>query len=179
MASGIKRRKYKPSSSCDLGYVPECRDPCHQAANAIRRDNGAMLLKFLLSLYASCKITAKGLCVSCHHAALAEVPGADVHLYAMEPGQATDGNDQRHLDSCLPAPKYSHMVQTPGRVEGVGRRSSLTPPVLPLHEAIASETQNFSRAARRQTGAKRTTRTHWWYKLVLAARLTQPLSLCA
>ena len=140
MASGTKRRKYNQAP--DLGYVPEWEDPAFAEANAIRRENGNKLMMHLLSLYALTKISAKDLAIACHYAALAQVPGGNFDTYAVEPGQTSDGNYQKHLDKVLPSPGFLGSVRQPSMLRGKAARTTQHMPFLPIHEAIASEVRS-------------------------------------
>eukprot|EP00959_Pyramimonas_sp_CCMP1952_P207717 4344687-Pyramimonas_sp.AAC.1 len=68
------------------------------------RDGGADLLRRLLKLYASCRLTAEQLCTMCHACVEAGVPGGNFNLYSLEEGKQS-GRYQRHLDSGRP-PKH-------------------------------------------------------------------------
>eukprot|EP00959_Pyramimonas_sp_CCMP1952_P328569 6878932-Pyramimonas_sp.AAC.1 len=62
-----------------------------------QRDGGANLLRQLLKLYASCRLTAQQLCVLCHSAVEANVVGGNFAAYAMEDGKQS-GKYQAFLD---------------------------------------------------------------------------------
>eukprot|EP00959_Pyramimonas_sp_CCMP1952_P127404 2664796-Pyramimonas_sp.AAC.1 len=76
------------------------------------REAGSEMLKHLLRAYSCCKLSAKDLCIACHHAAAANVPGGAFGLYAVDP-DADSGRFQRHLDTVLPGPGPLFMVATP------------------------------------------------------------------
>ena len=74
------------------------------------RESGTALLKLLLHLYSQCKLSAKDLCVACHHADHARVPGAAFHTYAVSPDS---GRFQKHLDAVMPGTGPVFMVSVP------------------------------------------------------------------
>eukprot|EP00959_Pyramimonas_sp_CCMP1952_P358410 7504424-Pyramimonas_sp.AAC.1 len=56
--------------------------PAWQATTASQRQGGADLLKHLLKLYSSCRITAQQFSVACFFCKEACVPGANFEQYA-------------------------------------------------------------------------------------------------
>ena len=133
---GLKRRRRAYAASSNIAAWD---GRAAEAKQAELRKAGDGLLNHLLSLYATNKLTAKDLCIACHFAALAEVPGGDFELYAIAPDQSTAGNYQRHLDKVLPTPGPLYYLDVPGATRGHGERVVKTLPMMPLHEALARE----------------------------------------
>ena len=103
------------------------------------RQAGSDLYKHLVSLYAVCKLSAKDLCIACHYAAEAEVPGGDFSSIALRPDQGSTGNYQRHLDPLLPNPGAMYFVECPVTLRGSDSRDVQSIACLPPHEALAKE----------------------------------------
>eukprot|EP00959_Pyramimonas_sp_CCMP1952_P389011 8150749-Pyramimonas_sp.AAC.1 len=62
-----------------------------------QRDGGSDLLRRLLRLHASCRLTAEQFCTICNAAAEAGVPGGNFAAYAMAEGRQS-GKYQAFLD---------------------------------------------------------------------------------
>ena len=135
MAPKRKRRQYAPPSVDDEVWSDRAKAEAQQE----RRDAGADLFQHLLSLYALCKLSAKDLCIACHYAALAGVPGGNFSGLALHPNQPSDGNYQRHLDGILPHGGPFYFVEAPCCVRGQAVRKPVSIPVVPPHEALAAE----------------------------------------
>ena len=113
---GVKRRRRpsEPQGSSWRQYdESDPSDPGDGGAGARQREAAASLLRMLLRLYAAAKLSAKDFCVLAHYAAAAGVPSS-IAVYGLPPGQATDGNYQRHLDARLPTAlgpvSYTHLT---------------------------------------------------------------------
>ena len=108
--------------------------------NKRKRDASKEFVQHLLLLYATGALSAKDLCILCHHAHGAGLEG-DVELYAMKPGQSSAGNYQQHLDRVLPksnAPTH-YYLEVPVCARRSLKRSTREVPVVPLYEALAAE----------------------------------------
>eukprot|EP00959_Pyramimonas_sp_CCMP1952_P284148 5939237-Pyramimonas_sp.AAC.1 len=102
------------------------------------RDAGSELLRKLLELYASCKLTALDFSVICHLADVAGVPGANFALYGLAPGKQS-GKYQDHLSKVLPVPSGMTMVRTPVNLHRRPRRTIRDVPVRCVFEGIEEE----------------------------------------
>eukprot|EP00959_Pyramimonas_sp_CCMP1952_P222275 4647069-Pyramimonas_sp.AAC.1 len=96
-----------------------------------RREAGSELLKHILSLYASAKLSAYDVCVLCYRCQVAEVPGGSFSIYGSAPGKQS-GSYQRHLDTVLPGPGDLYMVPTPCNVRRAATRSIRDIPFRPI-----------------------------------------------
>jgi len=102
------------------------------------RDSGSQLLRLLLKLYSSAKLSALDFCELCHWSDLAGVPGAAFSLYAMRPGKQT-GSYQDHLDRVLPDVKHLTTVATPGNTNRRAVRSVRDVLVRCIFESVEEE----------------------------------------
>ena len=92
--------------------------------DARRVDTANTLLEYLIMLYAQCILSAKNLCIICYYLSLLMIPG-DFRSYALAPGQKTDGNYKRKLDSALPRahrPQDFYSLKVPSK-DNRGKRS--------------------------------------------------------
>ena len=109
--------------------------------NEIRRA-GASHFKHLLGLFAERKISAKDFAIACYWANAAKIAGADWALYAVAPGQSSDGAYQRFLDKAIPPHSPIYVLELPTNVRGRGTRESTVLHLNPLHECIARGVRN-------------------------------------
>ena len=79
------------------------------------RAAGSSLLELLLGLYPQSKVSAKDFTIACHYANEATIPEGKFALYAVAPGQASDGAYQRRLDTVLPGPSPMYFVNVPSQ----------------------------------------------------------------
>eukprot|EP00959_Pyramimonas_sp_CCMP1952_P049880 1042302-Pyramimonas_sp.AAC.1 len=102
------------------------------------RYHGSEVLKLLIELYASCKVTARELSVLCWHLEKAGTPGAAFALYASSP-HLQSGKYQQNLDKVLPKCGPFYYMKTPGNWNGQSHRSVMEIPLRPAFDSIDSE----------------------------------------
>eukprot|EP00959_Pyramimonas_sp_CCMP1952_P319818 6692252-Pyramimonas_sp.AAC.1 len=106
--------------------------------NDRQREAGARLLQEFLTLYGSCRITAKQLCVLCHMCDEAGVPGATWSMYSRS-ADLQSGKYQHHLDCVMPAPKHLIHISVPISENHSTLRSVRDHPVKLFYESLSDE----------------------------------------
>eukprot|EP00959_Pyramimonas_sp_CCMP1952_P243320 5086003-Pyramimonas_sp.AAC.1 len=125
-----------PIRPWDDGLGTEQRD---FRAEAIAAD---AFLEELIDMYLmGKKMSAKHLCILCHHASNAGIQAAS--KFAMPPQRAT-GNYQKKLDSVLELPQFDedlYELEIPGLSSNDLERSPQTVHLVPPHEVLAREVE--------------------------------------
>ena len=103
-----------------------------------QRDGGAHLLRQLLKLYGSCRLSAQQLCTLCHSATDAQVPGGNFAAYAMAEGKQS-GKYQAFLDKVLPGPGPLHEVPCPMNQNKSPHSSIRQVPMQLVHDCLRDE----------------------------------------
>ena len=76
-------------------------DRAWQGRTPLERHAGSELLRHLLTLYSTCKLSAKDFSIACYWADLAGTQGGAFKRYGVTP-DSSSGNFQKHLDTALP-----------------------------------------------------------------------------
>ena len=105
--------------------VPSWKAARHAEEARDIRVAGASLFSHLLTLFAERRVSAKDFCIACHWAAQANVPGADWSSYSVAPGQTSDGNYQKHLDTIIPPHSPTYVLEVPCNLRGTGLRETI------------------------------------------------------
>ena len=108
-------------------------------------ESGHELVSFLLALHYEGKLSARSLCVICHHAHLAGAQGP-VAQYALAPESAS-GHFQRKLDAATGVKMsdelaWRYVVDMPGHAKGDAARTTHPTVVNVPHEALHQEVAN-------------------------------------
>eukprot|EP00959_Pyramimonas_sp_CCMP1952_P335044 7015929-Pyramimonas_sp.AAC.1 len=114
--------------------------PSWRSSSGAERQAGADLLKLLLQLYASCRITAKHLCTACDLCTKANVPGGSFQLYAKEEGLQS-GKYSDHIQRVLPHTTHLYYVPVPMNVNHSVNRTIRNVPVRLGYETLRDELQ--------------------------------------
>eukprot|EP00959_Pyramimonas_sp_CCMP1952_P329008 6888025-Pyramimonas_sp.AAC.1 len=117
------------------------RQPCsgpRRDTSQVERDAGHELLRLLLRLYSTAKLSALELCQICHFAHAAGTPGASFSLYALGPGHQT-GKYQALLDRVLPEPHHMTTIRTPGNYQRAAARTCRYIPTRCVWDSIEDE----------------------------------------
>ena len=108
------------------------------AANDAERAAGAELLKTLLHLYSSARLTAKQFCVTCRLCEEAGARGGCFSKYSRK-DNLQSGKYQEHLDRVLPKPDHIYPVPAPQNVNRRPHRSNRSIDVKLAYESLADE----------------------------------------
>ena len=106
------------------------------------REAGSDLLRLLLSLYSSCKLSAVDFTSICHYLALANMPGGCFDVYASPPNPSASGNAQKHLDRVMPMSAELMVVKAPAQYNHSSGRNVMDVPVKVLWSSITSEIEH-------------------------------------
>ena len=134
MAPKRRRGRNNGANGGPRNKGPRLYNPTTQDA----RDAGSNLLKILLQLYASCKVSATDFCNICFFADAAGVPGANFAQYSLAPGKGS-GKYQRLLSQVLPQPSGMICIKTPVNLNRSFRRSTRDTPIRCTFESLEEE----------------------------------------
>ena len=106
------------------------------------RDAGHELLRYLLTLYSECRLTALDLTTICFYLTEANVGGASFSSYALDPKKATGGNPMQKIDNMLPTIGDYLILDAPINYMGGTSRTLAKIPMRSLWGSLSAECES-------------------------------------